>query len=194
MYFAHVAIWLTRTHTFPNVYDRGLGGRMLLIVMFWAAISISHSTVSRNNKAQQKNILTRFNLHSRATSIKLYQNYHLIKRICQNMKETIIILLIIALYVLISFVTYRYLLKLRLLVFILACSVYLLFTYFLFDFFVYIHQDLRSRGVYLEFGHADLLLLETFAVCLLIATINIILAILKKCKIKKADSLSKNKR
>ena len=108
------------------------------------------------------------------------------------MKETIIILLIFALFISISIAIYRYLIKVRLVAFILGSIVYLLFTYYLFDFFIYLHQSLRLRGIYLEFGHADLLLLETFAMCALMAVTSILLAIFKKYKVKRAKRLAKS--
>jgi hypothetical protein len=51
---------------------------------------------------------------------------------------------------------------------------------------------LRLRGIYLEFGHADLLLLEIFAICALMAVTSILLAIIKKYKVKRAKRLDKS--
>src|SRR5258708_39776620 len=104
------------------------------------------------------------------------------------MKEVVIILLIIAFYSFISYLIYRFLMRVKPFVFVLICLAYLLFTNYLFDFLIYGHQLLRSKGIYLEFGHADIVLLEVFAVCILIAVINIIIAIIKKYK-KKKNSL-----
>jgi len=43
-----------------------------------------------------------------------------------------------------------------------------------------IHQILRDHEFYIEFGHASLLLLEVFAICLLVAIILIISIIVQR--------------
>ena len=63
---------------------------------------------------------------------------------------------------------------------------YLTCNYFLFDFLIYIHSILRDRKIYFEFGHADLLLLEVLAVCMIIGIINIVVAIFRRSKAKDA--------
>jgi hypothetical protein len=96
------------------------------------------------------------------------------------MKETAIIILIFAFYVAISYWVHKLLLKIKLIGFIIVCVGYALFTNYLFDFLIYSHQYLRSKGIYLEFGHADLTLLEVFVICSFIGLINIIVVIVKK--------------
>jgi hypothetical protein len=101
------------------------------------------------------------------------------------MKETIIILLVLVFYLLVSYFIYRLLLTTRAFSFVFICIAYLIFTYYLFVFFIYVHSVFRSRGIYLNFGHADIELLEALAVCMLIALTNVIVAIVVKYKKRK---------
>jgi len=48
-------------------------------------------------------------------------------------------------------------------VYVIAISLY-------FELAVKLHQTLRNNKIYLEFGHADILLLELFVICYITAT------------------------
>ena len=105
------------------------------------------------------------------------------------MKETTIILSILILYLFVSYCVRQMLLKIKLGLFIIVCIGYALFTNYFFDLLIYLHQRLRAKRIYLEFGHADIVLLELFAVCILIGLINIILVLIKKYR--RNDGLQK---
>jgi hypothetical protein len=108
------------------------------------------------------------------------------------MKEVVIILLILALYIFVSYCVRKLLLKVKLGLFIIVCIGYALFTNYLFDLLIYFHQWLRSKGIYLEFGHAEIVLLEVFAVCILIGLINITSVLIKKYRRAKGAPKFKN--
>jgi hypothetical protein len=100
------------------------------------------------------------------------------------MKEILIVLLIIIFYLFISYFIRRLLLKVKIFAFILICIGYFLFTNYLFDLIIYMQQLLRSKGIYFEFGHASIVLLETFAICIVIGIANVIVVIFQRNKTK----------
>jgi hypothetical protein len=53
-------------------------------------------------------------------------------------------------------------------------------TWYYFDFLRFLHQELREKAIYLDFGHADILLFEILFLCVIIAIINIGIAIIRK--------------
>ena len=53
-----------------------------------------------------------------------------------------------------------------------------------------LHEILRDRGFYIEFGHASLLLLEVFAICLITAIILILSIIVQRLINKRNSNLS----
>ena len=52
------------------------------------------------------------------------------------------------------------------------------------------HQILRDHGIYIEFGHADLLLLMIFAICLFLAVIMVATIVGKRLMNKKMNRLN----
>ena len=96
------------------------------------------------------------------------------------MKELAIVLLIAALYMFVSWLVRKVLFKVKIVLFIVVCSGYAIFTKYLFDLVIYLHEVARLKGIYFEFGHADLGLLELYFVCILIGFANIISILVKK--------------
>jgi lysylphosphatidylglycerol synthetase-like protein (DUF2156 family) len=101
------------------------------------------------------------------------------------MKEALAIMLILVIYVGFSYLVRKLLLSARLPLFILICVAYVVLSFYLFDLITYEHQNLRLKGIYFEFGHAELLLLGVYGVCLIIALLNIIAVLMKKYRRKK---------
>ncbi len=85
------------------------------------------------------------------------------------MKETLILIGIYLLFLTLSFLLRRVMLKVNLKWLILIVPVYLISIYFYFDLAVRIHQTLRERGIYLEFGHGEIMLLELELACYITA-------------------------
>jgi len=80
-----------------------------------------------------------------------------------------------------------YLLKIKSkLLFILISIFYIIGTYIYFELINQIDQKLTVNGIYLEFGHANLLLIELFLICLIVTIINIVLILVKRKQINKA--------
>jgi len=88
----------------------------------------------------------------------------------------------LTLYGLVSYMIHRLLLRVKVWAFIVICLGYAILTNYFFDLIIYAHQVLRSKGIYLEFGHADLELLEVFGICILMAFVNVSIAIFRKYK------------
>ena len=103
------------------------------------------------------------------------------------MKEIVAITLIVSLYLFISYLFSKLSDRTNSLSFIFISLVYIALTNYYFDLVLYIHQNLRSKGIYLEFGHAEIILLGTFGICIVIALINIIVATIKFVKKKRRD-------
>ena len=106
------------------------------------------------------------------------------------MKEAITIISIIAFYGCVSYFVHRLLLKAKIYLFIFICLVYILFTNYFFDLIIYEHQNFRSKGIFLEFGHADIVLLEVFALCVLVGLINVVAVIVKRFRRKAGGTTS----
>ena len=100
------------------------------------------------------------------------------------MKEAIIMIFIIFFNIFIAYIVYRKLLQVRKFTFWLISIAYLLLINFFFDLINYVHIYFRDRGTYFEFGHADILMLELFVICILMALVSIILAIIARNKSK----------
>lgn len=98
------------------------------------------------------------------------------------MKEILIILLIIVSYFFGSYKLYFVLSRLKLFLFLLVSGLYIFLTYLFFDEAIHFHNHLRNKGIYVEFGHADELLVITFLLCLVIAFFTITLSIRKAFK------------
>ena len=96
------------------------------------------------------------------------------------MNEIIVIIGIVGFYIFISYKINKFLVKLKIVYFILTSILYLLFTNYLFDFLFYVDRILSAKKIYIEFGHANLDLFVVFGFCILIAMINIIIAVINK--------------
>jgi hypothetical protein len=96
------------------------------------------------------------------------------------MKEIIAITVLTLIYISISYKFHLFLLKAKKASFIFLCIVYLVFTYFLFDGAGYLHQYLRDKGIYFEFGHADEFLVEIFLLWLVLGLVNITIALIRR--------------
>jgi hypothetical protein len=99
------------------------------------------------------------------------------------MFTALVILIILFIYYLISRFTYKMLLKSTKLIFVIISLIYLIGTYFYFFSISEIHQFVRTKGIYIELGHADIKLLFLFVVCILYALFNIIYAIYVRRKV-----------
>jgi len=104
------------------------------------------------------------------------------------MKEVIIIALIIIVFLYASYKVHLALLRCKKIWFILISVTYLVFTYLYFELINYVHSILRDHGYFIEFGHASILLIEVFLVCLFVAVINIGIAVARKILYKRAES------
>ena len=83
------------------------------------------------------------------------------------------------------FVSYRFHLALyqaRIRRFIFLTIAYFLIILLLFEGIVRLHQFLRDRNIYLQFGHADEILVEIFFLWVILAFINIGIIIIRKNK------------
>jgi hypothetical protein len=98
------------------------------------------------------------------------------------MRETIIILVIIICYLFLSYKLQSIFLKIGKLPFILFCILYLILTYLYFELINQVEIFLRNQKIYLEFGHANILMLEVMLLCFLFALINIAIAIFRRHK------------
>jgi hypothetical protein len=96
------------------------------------------------------------------------------------MKEAIIFILLILIYLFISFYLHRLLLRIDSLVFLLLTIAYYVLTFYLYDFLVYGHGLLTERKIDLDFGHYDQLLVEVYLIWTFIATVNIIVTIFRR--------------
>lgn len=76
------------------------------------------------------------------------------------MKETLILIGIYLLFLTLSFLLRKVMLKVNSKWLMLIIPAYLVSIYFYFDLVVKIHQFLRGKGIYMEFGHFSLLLIE----------------------------------
>ena len=101
------------------------------------------------------------------------------------MKEIICVLIIGVMFACITVLFYRILLKSNGGWFAISSILYLVTTGLYFDFLNFIINSLRIRQIYLEFGHADLLLIELMVIAFLAVIISICFAYYKKEKIRK---------
>ena len=95
-------------------------------------------------------------------------------------------LLLLYLFILIiSVLFYIFSFKAKRKLFIFLCICYFLISFFLFDGAVHLHQYLRDKGIYIELGHAEELLVVSFFLWIIIALINIIIVAIIKSKKRK---------
>ena len=91
-----------------------------------------------------------------------------------NMKEAIIIILILLLYLFVSYKLHVLMCRVNRFYFVMLSLAYFLFTFYLFDLLIYLRNVLCGHKIYLDFGHADAGLVDIMLVCYLLAVINMI--------------------
>jgi phosphoglycerol transferase MdoB-like AlkP superfamily enzyme len=88
------------------------------------------------------------------------------------MNEYVVSIVIYLLFLLVSLYFRKLVIQMRSVwIAIIFIIVYFIATWFYFELINRAHQVLRSHGIYIDFGHASLLLLEIFAICILTAII-----------------------
>jgi len=97
------------------------------------------------------------------------------------MQTFLAIILIFLLYLFASFVLHQYIVKCKspIVVFLFPIF-YIAGTYYYFELVFRIHHKLRENNIFLEFGHADIVLLEIMFVCFLLTIINIVVIFLRR--------------
>jgi len=98
------------------------------------------------------------------------------------------IIIILSLYLGICYALYRFFVRIKSPIAVTIISIfYLLGTYYYFELINTIEHKLATRMIYLEYGHANIILLELLLVCMILAIVNIILIFIKRHKIKIAS-------
>jgi hypothetical protein len=90
------------------------------------------------------------------------------------MKEFVFLLVFFVIFSIVSFQFRKFSLRAKFHIFILMVVIYLIATYYIFELANQVQYILRDRGIFLEFGHASILLLEVLFFCSIISIINII--------------------
>ena len=90
------------------------------------------------------------------------------------MKETIIIILIMGLYLFVSYKLHVLMCRVNRFYFFMLSLGYFLFTFYFFDLLIYLRNVLCELKIYLDFGHADSGLVDAMLICYLLAVINMI--------------------
>jgi amino acid permease len=93
---------------------------------------------------------------------------------------TLVILCSVLIFLVLSYFCRKFMLRKSTIYFVISAIIYLLITYAFFELIRQIEIYLRDRGIYLEFGHADILLLEDLGLCLFLAFINILSVIVQR--------------
>jgi len=84
--------------------------------------------------------------------------------------------------------SYEFLVRIKSLIAVIIISIfYLLGTYCYFELINTVEHKLAERKKYLEYGHANIILLELLLICMIIAIVNIILIFVKRHKLKIAS-------
>mgnify|MGYP006910161109 FL=1 len=97
------------------------------------------------------------------------------------MKEILASVLIISFFVIGSYFFHNYIRKITSKVWlIVAITLYVISLILYFETINQTHNYLRSKRIYLEFGHANILLIELMLICFIIAVVNIIWALVKR--------------
>jgi hypothetical protein len=90
-------------------------------------------------------------------------------------------ILIFFIFILFSYFINRLLVRSRILMFILICILYFIIIFFYFVLLDTIYWKMVQNAIYtVDFGHADILLIELFFVCMFFAIINICIAIISR--------------
>ena len=104
------------------------------------------------------------------------------------MKEVVAIILICILCLLFSIKMHKVLLKGSISFFGIMSLAYLGGIYLFFDLIIYVRQLLTEKGIFFEFGHADILLLEVFFVVALLSVINVVVSAFRRRRRNQAKS------
>jgi hypothetical protein len=96
------------------------------------------------------------------------------------MKETVAYIVILLIFLAFSFKFHTLLYKARPWWFVLFVIIYFFCTYALFEGASSLHNYLRSKAIYFEFGHADETLVFLFLICILLIAINVIAVIIRR--------------
>lgn len=93
------------------------------------------------------------------------------------MKVEAISFLIIGIFIVASYFLHKYMCKIKSVIWFLAIIlIYIVLLYVYFDLILKTHYYLRDRGIYIDFGHASILLFLLAIICLILAIINIVWA------------------
>lgn len=96
------------------------------------------------------------------------------------MKEFIISILIYAIFLFGSVVFYRKVINATKRILYWAIPIYLIATYLYFELINYVHIFLREKGIYIDFGHANLLLICIMVLALLTAVGFVVTLLIKR--------------
>jgi hypothetical protein len=96
------------------------------------------------------------------------------------MKEAVALIVVLLIFLAFSFKFHTLLNRASPWRFVLFVATYLLCTYVLFEGASSLHNYLRSKGIYFQFGHADESLVFLFCICILLIVINVIAVIIRR--------------
>ena|SRR5580693_1552559 len=96
------------------------------------------------------------------------------------MKENIEIVLLNLAFLIISFLYHYFSLKMKMGWVAIISIGYIVIVYFLFAGAVYLHEYLRDRGIFFQFGHADEILVEFLLLWEILSVANIIAVAIRK--------------
>ena len=97
------------------------------------------------------------------------------------MREVVACLIIILIFLVYSYFIHVYLRKISSKISVIGIILaYIISIWPYFELINHIHQSLRDRKFYIDFGHASILLVELAFACLILAIINVIWATVKR--------------
>ena len=67
--------------------------------------------------------------------------------------------------------------------------IYLVFTFYLFSASISVHQFFRDKGIHLELGHADEVLVEFFLLWTFLALVNVVAVFLRRHLVGNKDAI-----
>jgi hypothetical protein len=98
------------------------------------------------------------------------------------MKEIIALSLIYIVFFAVSLLAYKKMVKLKLIWIFVFIPIYIYSIYLYFSALVALHNYLRDRGIYFEFGHADLELILLSLFCFISAAVFVLLIFVERKK------------
>ncbi len=109
------------------------------------------------------------------------------------MKEGVISVMIVGAFIVASYYLHKYMRNIKSIIWFLSVILmYIVMLYGYFEIINKIHQYLRDRGIYIEFGHASILLIELGVICLFFALINIVWAAVSRYRNLQVKNTSPN--